>query len=126
LTSLNRCSNLGYMINEHDLQNYKEQLEKEAGELEIKIKTLKKMPEFGNDVESDLSEEADEAEEYSANLGEKDVYKERLTDVERAIEKIVSGEYGKCEKCGEEISSDVLNVSPESRLCKDCKISNKQ
>lgn len=109
------------MINERDLQNYKEQLEKEAGELEIKIKALGKMPEFGNDVESDFSEEADEAEQYSANLGEKDVYKERMADIEHAIEKTVSGGYGKCEQCGKEISSDVLKASPESRLCKDCK-----
>lgn len=122
MTAIFLCINLGNMINEHDLQNYKEQLEKEAGELEIKIKALKKMPEFGNDVESDFSEEADEAEQYSANLGEKDAYKERLADIEHAIEKTVSGGYGKCEKCGKEISADVLKASPESRLCKDCKI----
>jgi len=112
-------------MKEQELIKYKEQLEKEAGELEIKVKALGKMPEFGNDVESDLSEEADEAEQYSANLGEKDVYKERLTDIEHAIEKTVSGEYGKCEKCEKEISADVLEASPESRLCKECKISNK-
>ncbi|MDO8430027.1 MAG: hypothetical protein Q7S73_01505 [bacterium] len=108
-------------LNEKQLQELKEQLEKEAGELEAQMGSVKKTPEFGSDVESDLSEEADEAEEFSNNLGTKDVLKERLRDIEAALDKIIKGGYGKCEKCGMDIESEILKVNPESRLCKMCK-----
>ena len=110
------------MLNEQMLQKFKEQLEKEAGELEPKVKSLGKMTDFGNDTEGDLSEEADEAEEFSEKIGEREAYKERLADIELALDKISRNEYGKCEKCGGEISLEVLEVNPESRLCKNCKI----
>ena len=109
-------------LSEQELQKLKEQMEKEAGELELKVKSLGKMPEFGNDVEGDLSEEADEAEEFSEQVGEREAYKERLADIELALDKMSRNEYGKCEKCGGEISLDVLEVNPESKLCRNCKV----
>lgn len=105
-----------------ELQDLKEQLEKTAGELEVEIKDVKKSPDYGSDVEGEiLEEEADEAEEEGLHLGVQQALKERLSDVENAIEKIIRGNYGKCEKCGQEISMEVLRVNPESRLCKNCK-----
>lgn len=109
-------------LSEKQLQELKEQLEKEAGELEAQMGVVKKAPEFGSDVESDFSEEADETEEFSNNLGTKDIFKERLHDIEAALEKIIKGGYGKCEKCGMNIEMEVLKVNPESRLCKECKL----
>jgi RNA polymerase-binding transcription factor DksA len=110
-------------LTEKDLQELKERLEKEAGELEVQISAAKKMPEFGSDVESDFSgEEADEAEEYAKNLGLQDALKERLQDIESALEKMNKGEYGRCEKCGRDIPLEVLKISPESRFCKECKV----
>ena len=104
------------------LQDLKEQLEKTAGELEVEIKDAKKTPDFGNDTEGGVfEEEADEAEEEGLQLGVQQALKERLSDIENAIEKIVRGNYGKCEKCGMEISMEVLRVNPESRFCKACK-----
>ena len=109
-------------LTDKELQSLKEQLEKEAGELEAQLSTAKKSPEFGSDVETDFSEEADEAEEFSKNLGVQDVLKSRLQDIETALEKIARGEYGKCEQCGQDIPLEVLKVNPESRLCKACKV----
>ena len=111
-------------LSEQELQKLKEQLEKEAGELELKVKSLGKMTDFGNDTESDFSEEADEAEEYSEKIGEREAYKERLADIELALDKMSRNEYGKCEKCASEISLEVLKVNPESRLCKECNLSH--
>mgnify|MGYP001575602474 CR=1 FL=1 len=125
LTYIFLYSNLFIMninLSEQELQKFKEQLEKEAGELELQVKSSSKTPEFGNDTEGDLSEEADEAEEFSAKIGEKEVYKERLADIEIALDKIIRGQYGACEKCGGEISLEVLKVNPESKLCRNCKV----
>ena len=109
-------------LNEKELQSLKEKLEKEAGELEAQLATAKKTPEFGSDVETDWSEEADEAEEFSKDLGVQDTLKERLNDIEHALDKMTRNEYGKCEKCGMDISMELLKVNPESRLCKECKV----
>lgn len=109
------------MLTEKELQSLKEQLEKEAGELEAQLATVSKTPEFGTDVDH-FDEEADEAEEFANNLGMRDVLKFRLRDIEAALDKMVRGQYGKCEKCGKEISMEVLKANPESRLCKNCKM----
>ncbi len=109
------------MLNEKELQNLKEQLEKEAGELEAQLKRHKGDTDFGSDIDHG-DEEADEAEEYSNDLGIKDALKEQLINVESALDKMTRNEYGKCEKCGMEISLEVLNADPESRLCKECKL----
>ncbi len=111
-------------LTEKELQNLKEALEKEAGELEAQLSSVKKDKDFGSDTESDFSEEADEAEEFSNNLGMKDALKERLQTIEAALEKITRNEYGKCEKCGMEIPMEVLKINPESKLCKECKARN--
>src|SRR3989344_728357 len=108
-------------LNEKELQSLKEALEKEAGELEAQLSTAKKNPEFGSDTETDFSEEADEAEEFSKDLGMQDVLKSRLQDIEAALDKMAQGKYGKCEKCGMDIGQEVLKASPESKLCKHCK-----
>lgn len=108
-------------MNPKDLQELKEQLEKTAGELEAQIKSEKKTPEYGSDVDS-FDEEADEAEEQGKKYGVQQVLKERLENVEKALDKIIRGGYGKCEKCGKDIPSDVLKVNPESGLCKNCKV----
>ena len=120
MTKIFLYSNL-FIMKLEDIIEFKKQLEEEAGELELKIKSFKKMPEFGSDTETDFSEEADEAEEFSEKIGETGAYKERLADIELALDKISRNEYGKCEKCGNEIEMQVLKVNPESRLCKNCK-----
>ena len=108
-------------LNEKQLAELKEQLEKEAGELESRVKSAQKTTDFGSDVESDFSEEADEAEELSNQIGKQQAFKEHLDNVEKALDKMNRGEYGKCEKCEKDIELEVLKASPESKLCKECK-----
>lgn len=111
------------MIKEKDLQSLKEQLEKEAGELDVEVSRHSKAPDFGDDVEGeDMSEEADEAEETGNDLGITTSLKERIGEIEHALDKMNRNEYGKCENCGKEISLELLKVDPESRFCKECKI----
>lgn len=107
------------MDKEH-LSKFKNQLEEEKKELLEEIEKLSKVPEFGDDVDSG-EEEADESEEYGNQLSIAQSYRERLADIDSALDKIRNGEYGICENCGKEISLEVLNAVPESRLCKDCK-----
>lgn len=101
------------------ITQFKNQLATIKREIEKKIKSLYETPDFGNEVDSD--EETSETEEFDKQLSIAQTYKKRLTSVDSALNKVDEGKYGICEKCGAEISLDVLKVAPESRLCKKCK-----
>jgi DnaK suppressor protein len=46
---------------------------------------------------------------------------ERITQVERAIERLGEGHYGWCEKCGNAIPVERLAAFPSATLCITCK-----
>ena len=43
--------------------------------------------------------------------------REQLDDVERALEKVDTDAYGKCEVCGDEIAEPRLEAMPAARFC---------
>ncbi|MGW7022785.1 TraR/DksA family transcriptional regulator [Streptomyces decoyicus] len=43
-----------------------------------------------------------------------------LDDLERAAQRIATGAYGSCERCGGPISSERLTARPTARTCIDC------
>ncbi len=102
------------------LKKFKNQLISLKNFLENRVKKLQKIPDFGDDIDSG-DEETDETEEFSTQLSIAQNYKEKLVDVDVALGKIKKHEYGICEKCEKKISTDVLEVVPESRFCKKCK-----
>lgn len=53
------------------------------------------------------------------NLSE--VQRQKIRDIDAALEQIDKGEYGICMRCGEEIAAKRLEVRPFSRYCVDCK-----
>ncbi len=109
------------MLSNEEIEKYKSQLEQEKRRilLEIENSTPK---DFGGDVESDMSEEADEAEEMNDQLAVQASLKETLNEVDLALTRIQKGTYGKCEKCGAEIEKKILDLVPESTLCENCKL----
>ena len=102
----------------------------EIAKLESLLKEVKKTVEkeikrlgstdLGSDVDHG-EEEADETEEIITQKGVTTSLKERLRDINLALDKIGAGAYGVCEDCGKDISLNLLKVNPESRLCKECK-----
>jgi len=105
-----------------ELEKFRNLLEEDKKGLESKIKRLTKA-DFGDDVDS-LEEESDETEEMATNEALTNAFAERLGSVNEALLKIEKGTYGVCENCGNKISSDILEINPESKLCKDCKAKN--
>ena len=103
-----------------DLKEYEEKLKKEKQDIEEELKSMKEVPEMGTDVDA-FDTETDEAEEYSNQLAVKSPLKERLLEIQDALDKIENGNYGKCEKCGMNIEEEILNIDPESKYCKMCK-----
>jgi DnaK suppressor protein len=46
---------------------------------------------------------------------------ERITQVERALDRVQTGNYGNCEKCGTAIPVERLAAFPSATLCVSCK-----
>lgn len=58
-----------------------------------------------------------ETEQYVDNIAVESTLEDKLHDVTDALEKIKAGAYGKCEKCGADISIERLSVYPSARIC---------
>ena len=101
----------------------KRRLLKEGKKILKKLGEVKNVPDLGGEADPDT--ETDESEEFSNQLAEVQVLKNRLADSELALSKMKKGTYGICENCKKEISPELLKIVPESRLCKDCKKSNR-
>lgn len=107
-------------LNRDQINQLGEKLIAEKTDIEEQIKKLEKDVDFGDETDH-LEEEADETEEIINRLGVKTVLKNRLSEIEAALQKIKEGGYGICENCGKEIDFEVLDTVPESKFCRDCK-----
>lgn len=108
-----------------DLEKAKKQLTQQLQSFAKKDPRLKgdwdtSFPKFGNH-RSEQDENADEVEQYEALLPVEHALEKRLVDVDKALEKIAKGKYGKCEKCQKPIEPKRLQVVPEATLCIKCK-----
>ena len=108
-------------MNKQEMEGYKMKLEKERLVLLAEIKKYEKPTDFGSDIDHG-DEETDESEEMGNQLAATQSLKNRLDDIDVALSKIHNGGYGVCEKCGRPIEKEILDIDPESRLCKDCKL----
>lgn len=103
------------------LDTYKNKLEKERSLLLAEIKQNEKPVDFGNDTE-DMDESSDRSEEVGNQIAIAEDLKTRLDEVNHALAKFQNGTYGICERCKNPIETEVLDIDPESRLCKNCKL----
>ena len=105
---------------EKDFGKYKVQLEKEKQKLLKDLHKAEQPESFGSDVD-DFDEEKNEVENFENKLAIAQTIKDRINEIDAALGKITTGTYGICEICGKKIEEKVLDVSPESRLCRKCK-----
>jgi DnaK suppressor protein len=66
--------------------------------------------------------------DMSANTYSRDVLmnlseaqRQKIRDIDAALERVEAGEYGICLRCGEEIDPKRMSVRPFSRYCVECK-----
>jgi DnaK suppressor protein len=120
LTLLDKTFRFNCMTQEK-LKVYKSALEKERSLILSEIKAAEKTPDFGSDIDH-FDEKTDEAEQLGDQLAIAQDLKKRLDDIVFALAKIPTGKYGICEVCGKEIEEEILDIDPESRLCKNDKL----
>jgi len=58
------------------------------------------------------------AQEFSLELLQRD--EATLSEIDEALERVESGRYGLCERCGEPIPKPRLNAVPHARNCVEC------
>ena len=66
-------------------------------------------------------EEATESFELEKRLALEKQIKEKLNEVEHALDKFAQGTYGLCDVCGQPIDPARLEALPEANLCLSCK-----
>lgn len=109
------------MLTAEEIAKYKDRLEKERVSLLKEIKRDSRPEDFGGEPMDKDDEEADEAEEYANKLAVGEVARERVNEIDAALNRMAEGKYGTCENCGQEISKQVLDLVPESQYCDNCK-----
>ena len=58
--------------------------------------------------------------DWSRISGLHDATRGRLTAVDRALERMAAGTYGRCLRCGRPIAAERLEARPEAEHCIDC------
>ena len=66
-------------------------------------------------------EEATEAFEFEKRMALERQLNDSIAEVERALAKFATGEYGKCEECGRDIEPERLEARPQAKSCMTCK-----
>ena len=108
-----------------ETQKFKKRLEGMKQDLEKQVTELESKPaDFGDDVDA-LDEEKNEAEAFGSQLGVARALRERLANVLSALQKIEQGVYGVCENCQGQIEPSILDIDPETRFCKACKLARR-
>jgi len=66
-------------------------------------------------------EEATEAFELEKRMAMERNLRDSLTEISKALARFETGDYGKCELCGNEIEPHRLEARPQASLCMRCK-----
>ena len=72
---------------------------------------------------ADVGTDAQEREKAFLWLARENKY---LSHLNAALDRIDSGEYGHCEKCGKEINHERLKEVPHTKQCVKCKTADKR
>ena len=72
-------------------------------------------------VFADPNDRASQESDVSLELRNRDRERKLIKKIDEMMDKIDSGDYGYCEKCGVEIGLSRLEARPTATLCIDCK-----
>lgn len=109
-------------MKKRDLDKFRKLLQKEKDEilrhlLELEGASQIELTQEGGDPADLATVEINQAS--IQKLGNRE--KKLISKIDHALNKIDSGEYGTCERCGEDISVARLEARPVAQYCIDCK-----
>lgn len=94
------------------------QLQARYAELEERIRAIGE--ELEAEHSSDLEELATEHEDDEVLEGVGNSAQQEVRQIEAALERLDSGEYGICTNCGDPIQEERLNILPYTTFCREC------
>jgi RNA polymerase-binding transcription factor DksA len=100
------------------LDNIRVQLEEERASLQHQLEDLG-AGDKGMSFDENFADSGQVAAEQGENRMLVASLSDQLSDVERALEKLASGDYGTCETCGNPIAEARLEAMPAARHCID-------
>lgn len=109
-------------LNQETLARIKTELLEKKTQIEAELKEIEsdgevKFPDYGDKAD----ENAQEMETYTTNLATDQILESTLRDINDALERIETGEYGTCKYCHEPIDIKRLEVRPVASACIKCK-----
>ena len=109
-------------MNRKDTEFFRNLLTQRINELRLEAgKTVENMDQDGNFP--DPTDRASMESNRNSVLRIRDRERKLIFKIQEALQRLDNGEYGICEKCGEEIGIDRLKARPVTTLCIDCKSS---
>lgn len=77
--------------------------------------------EIGQDGVPDIGDMSASTYNRDVLLNLSENQRQKIRDIDAALERLAQGEYGICARCGEEIDPRRMEVRPFSRYCIECK-----
>jgi len=110
------------MIPKKDLARLKTRLLEERMVLLREMdKLIEESNSFGKDGTMDIGDEASELSNRQLLLSLSESEREKLLEIDKALERMAEGTYGRCAECGDPISMKRLEVKPAAMYCIACK-----
>ncbi len=106
------------MSRQEFVTNEKNKLLADRDQIEAELSHFRELMQAEVDVEPDEGDaEIFEREKNAALIG---VLERKLQDIDSALRSIEKGQYGICERCGNPIELERLEVKPDATLCVTC------
>ena len=106
----------------HDIENLKKKLLNMRSSILEDVKTNSETSnEIGSDGVQDIGDISANTYNKQILLSLNDSQRLMLGDIDDALDRLKSGEYGTCVECGDEIDFKRLEVRPQAKYCIDCK-----
>ena len=96
----------------------RQKLEAELAELTARAEIIE--ADLRHPLEADSEEQATDLADDEAMAGTDAVLRREIADIRRALDRIDSGDYGVCAKCGVDIDPRRLEVLPTATRCISC------
>lgn len=107
-----------------NLQKYKDRIEQELlirrQELEEVDQNLQQLTDQEKRYSDHLADMALRDQERALHAAHTERLMKQIKELEEALRRIALGTYGICERCGQRIEEERLDLLPATRLCASC------
>ncbi len=109
-------------MEQHELEQAKERLLKMRREVMKEVQESSAAArEMGQGDVPDIGDMSSNTYHRDVLLNLSETHRQKIRDIDAALDRLDTGEYGICMRCEEEISPKRMEVRPFSRYCIDCK-----